>query len=266
MIHQTRVRLFLVGAASLALAAILFAPAGAPTPKAIAADPMAADDAKTWKSVLGDKDLDVLLKAQVASIKDAMKTNGTFLRGFRKVQLSGHLIAMLGNIGALRQEGDEAKKAAGLRDAGLKLAEAAKAKKFADAQKALEEVEKYPGSIAAADAAPAKWTVVLPLDILMKAVNAIDTATGAAVRKDEKAFSKTAKELSADSLLMACLAVIAREHNGNADWKGWCDEMRDGSSAMSKQFAKKDQGATKQAREELQKSCTACHEVYRKDE
>lgn len=242
--------------------------AGAPEQAhAGAAEPLVAGDAKTWHAVLTDKDLNPLVEQQLANIKDAMKTNGTFLRGFRKVQLAGHLIAGLGNIGTLRLEGDEAKKAAALREAGLELAKSAKEKKFENAKKAFALLEGYPAEIApAGNAAPAKWEVVLPLDILMKGVSAIDSATGTAVRKDAGAFAKSAKEMSNDSTLLACLAVVAREHNANMDWKGWCDEMREGSLAMAREFAKKDPAATKQARENLQKSCNACHEVYRKEE
>lgn len=232
-----------------------------------AAAPLAADDAKTWKTVLSDKDIDAIVQQQAATIKDSLKTNGTFLRGFRKVELAGRLIAGMGNIGTLRLEGDDAKKAAALREAGVQLAEAAKAKKFDDAKKAFETIEAYPGKIEpAADAKPAKWDDVLPLGILMKGVNAIDGATAQAVRKDEKAFSKVAKELSVDSTLLACLAVLAREHNENNDWKGWCDDMREGSLKMAEQFGKRSLAGSKEARNELQKSCTNCHDVYRKEE
>jgi hypothetical protein len=253
--------------AGAALAALMFGGSAATQRQAEAADAMAADDPKTWKTILTDKDLEQILKLQVDVIKENTKSSGIFLRGFRKVQGAAHIVAAVGNIGAMTQEGDAAKKSAALREAGLALAAAAKKKAFADVAKPLAAISAYPDSIEpAADAKPAKWDVVLPLDNLMKTVNAIDSATAGAVRKDEKAFKKDSKKLSTDSTLMAVLGVVAREHNANADWKGWCDDMREGSLKMAKEFSKGSLASTKEARNELQKSCTNCHDVYRKEE
>jgi hypothetical protein len=72
-------------------------------------------------------------------------------------------------------------------------------------------------------------------------------------------------DMSSESMLLACLSVIAREHNENKDWKGWCDEVRDGSVALSKQFATKSAPASKKAHTDMQKGCTDCHDVYRKE-
>lgn len=261
-----RVRLYVLWAATLSVMGI-FLVGAATTPAPVeAAEAMLADDAKTWKTLLDKKQLDSILKLQTDEINKAMVSKATFQRGFRKMQIAGHIVAALGNIGAMMFEGEEAKKAAALREAGLALAGAAKDKKFDEAKKAAETIESYPAKIApAADANASKFGDVLPLDILMKSVSSIDSATGAAVRKDDK-FKKEHKELGHQTRLLAILSVLARDHNENADWKGWCDEMRDYSGNLAREFEKSNFDGSKTAREELQKSCTACHDVYRKEE
>lgn len=231
-----------------------------------AAEPLLASDAGTWQKLLSEKDAQDILKTQGERIKLIVRSQGTFNQGKAKLRWMAHLIAGVANATVLRG-GESAGKAAALRAAALELAAAAKGSKFDAAKSAFEKVQSYPATIEpAADAKPAPWAEVLPLDMLMKGVSSIDSASGSANRKDDKTFKKSAKDLGADSKLLACLAVVAREHNPNNDWKGWCDEMRDGSVALAKEFDAKDQAGAKKAHNDLQKSCTACHDVYRKDE
>lgn len=182
------------------------------------------------------------------------------------MEVVGHLVAALGNIGTVILEGDAAKKAAALREAGLKLATSAKDKNYDDAKAAADAIAGYPAKITpAADAATAKFTDVLPLEILMKGVSSIDSGTGAAIRKEDK-FKAEAKNQVADCTMMAVLAVVARDHNENEDWKGWCDDMREASVSLAGQFQKRSMDGAKEARGVLQKSCADCHDVYRKEE
>ncbi|MFO0947480.1 MAG: hypothetical protein U1D30_16410 [Planctomycetota bacterium] len=262
---KSRISLLCFMVASLSLGGMLLT-ANGPARQAEAAEAVLSTDAAAWKTLVPEKDLETLVKLQVEELKKSMTSKATFQRGFRKAELTGYLVAGLGNVGVVTLEGDAAKKAATLREAGLTLAKAAKEKNYDEAKKASDTIGEYPAKIApAADATPAKFTDVLPLDPLMKGVSAIDSAAGAAVRKDDK-FKKDAKDLSAQAQLLAILSVVARDHNEAEDWKGWCDEMREASVNLSKQFGKRDLEGSKAARGTLQKSCTDCHDVYRKEE
>lgn len=262
---KSRIPLLCFFAASVSLGALLFS-AGSHSQAVVAADAVLSSDAAAWKTLVPEKDLESIVKLQADELKKSMTSKATFQRGFRKAELTGYLVAGLGNVGVVTLEGDAAKKAAALREAGLALAKASKEKNYDEAKKASDTIGEYPAKITpAADATPAKFTDVLPLEPLMKGVSAIDSAAGAAVRKDDK-FKKDAKDLSAQSQLLAVLSVVARDHHEAEDWKVWCDEMREYSVHLSKQFAKRDLDGSKQARSDLQKSCTACHDVYRKEE
>lgn len=230
------------------------------------AEPMLADKAETWKTLLTDKEFAGILKSLNADIAKSTKTSGIMMRSFKNLERTGLLVALMGNIGTMRLEGEDAKKAAALREAGKSIAKAAKAKKYDDAKKQAAVIASYPASIEpAADAAPAKWTEVIKLDPLMHGVSKIDSdANDAITDKAPKGFEKKAKDLDLGnrSVLLACLAVVAREHNENKDWKNWCDEFRAGASDQAREFFKGDQKKTAAARENMNKSCEACHKVY----
>lgn len=261
---RVQLSIFMVGMFAVG-GMFVFAPSRS-IPSAVAADAMLASDAATWKTLVSPKDLSGMLEIQTAEIDKAMKSKATFQRGFRKMELVGYLVAALGNIGTVTLEGEDAQKAAALREAGLKLASSAKEKNYDEAKAAADIVTSYPSKISpASDATPAKFTDVLPLGILMKGVSSIDSSMGAAIRKEDK-FKSEAKEQAFDSTLMAVLAVVARDHNENEDWKVWCDEMREASVALGGQFQKRNLDGAKEARGALQKSCADCHDVYRKEE
>lgn len=249
-------------AAVILLAIGIMLPSG--SAKTAASTPMLADDAATWTKLLeSPRDFQGVLDQQVEVIKANAKTRSVLSRGSKKVERAASAVALLGNIGAKMLEGDDAKKAVTLREAGLALMEAAK-KRDLDAVKAsLAVVESFPKSIeAASEASVTPWTEVISLDMLMKLVSAIDTAA-AETAKSSKEFTKNSRELAHQSKLLALLSVVAREHNEAKDWKGWCDEMRAGSEELFIQFGKKSQKGAEEAYNTLQKSCTECHEVYR---
>ena len=233
---------------------------------AFAADAPAGGDAAAWNKVVTDKDFDQIVATFAPDIKKSMRSSGTFLRGYRKLQRIGKLVALTGNIGAMKYDGEQAKKAVALREAGTALAGAAKKKSFAAAKKAAAIIADYPNVSPADNGDPAKWDDVIDLDTLMKGVSSIDSATRNAAKRTGSKFEDRAAEMAARSVLLACLAVVAREHEKKDDWQGWCDEMCADSLAMAKKFADGDAAGSKKAYGALQKSCTDCHEVYRPDE
>lgn len=265
MATMKRLRVCLIGLAALGLGVVATQPGSAQKADG-KAQAMPADDANTWKSFMTDKILQDMLTAELDTINTSMRSPGTFFRGYRKVEVSGRMIAILGNIGTLIFEGEEAKKAAALRAAGNELAEACKKKVFNDAKKAAETIKDYPSKIKPAETAePVKFKDLISLDDVMKGVSRADTDTGNAIKKIGASFDKESRTMAAQSYLLACLGVAARVHNDAEDWQGWCDEMRAGSIKMAEQFARKNQAAAKEARAELQKSCVECHEVYREE-
>lgn len=266
MVTSMRLRLCLAGIAVACLGILAAQPGNDVRRVAFAAEALPANEPATWKSFMTARILEDILKTELDDASKSLRSAGTFLRGFRKIEVTGNMVALLGNVGTLILEGDDAKKAAALRDAGLQLTEAAKKKNFQDAKKAFDTIQAYPKKIEpAADAAPVKFEDLVDLDGLMKGVARIEVDTGAAVKKVGSSFDKDAKTMSAQSYLLACLAVASRVQNDAADWQKWCDEMRDGSVKLAEQFGKKNQSGASEARAELLKSCAECHEVYREE-
>ncbi|HVJ79676.1 MAG TPA: hypothetical protein VNC50_01290 [Planctomycetia bacterium] len=248
-------------AALLLVAAAMLAPAGNPTP----ADKKLAKDASTWDELLSEKDVQNIIGVYATDMKKALKSKGSFNSAYKKTMQQAHALAALGNIGTVRLKGDDAKKAAALREAGMELAAAAKAKKFDDAKAAFAKIEGYPAKTEPAAAGEvSKWDDVIPLGVLMENVSRIDSEMRAAIKTDAE-FKKGAKDAAVKTKLLAALAVIARESKTEGDWQGWCDDMRAGSVDLSKEFAGKDFSGAKKANDVVQKSCTECHKKYQEE-
>lgn len=258
------------GAAALSFAAGMYlaGPYGAERPLQAAADVSPALNKESWKSLVNEDQVSEILKTQIGAIEKSMKSAGTFRRALKKMEIAGRVIAVVGNVETYRLEGDEAKKGAALREAGLALTKAAGDKNFEDASKAFAAIKGYPKEIEpAADAAPAEWTKMLDIDGLMTGVatSDIESKRISGIAKSTE-FKKEAKAGESYALLLAILGTVAREYEADDDWKKWCDEMRDGSVAFAGAFAQKDQDVAKSARDTMLKSCAACHEAYRVEE
>lgn len=229
-------------------------------------EPMLAKDKATWDKMVTEDQLAEMVKNQMDEIEKAMKSKGLFTRGRKKAEVNGFVVAALGNIGVVRLEGDAAKKAATLREAGLALAKASDDRDFDGAKKAYETILDYPTKIAAAASAePQDFTDVISSHELMEKVSAIDSAVGKANRMSSRDFRKESKFLQSEAMLMACLAIIERDHHDAADWQKWCDQMRNDSVLLSEAFASGDVEATKKAHDALQESCNLCHTEYRSE-
>lgn len=232
-----------------------------------AAESMKSDDAQAWKKLVSDEHFKAMLENQKAEIDKSMKSNGTFRRALKKLEGAGQIIAVLANVQAFRSEGEDVKKASALRAAGLQLAKAAADKNFDAAKKAVEQIAAYPATIAPADDDKTKWTDLVKIGAVMHGVSTIDAETKTAVAVAKPAdFKKVAAAAESQARLLACLSVISRDYEESDDWKQWCDEMRQGSVELAETFAKKNQAASKAARDELLKTCKACHDVYRPDQ
>lgn len=229
-------------------------------------EPMLAKDKATWEKLVSEDQLNEMVKNQVDEISKAMKSKGLFTRGRKKAEVNGFVIAALGNIGVVRLEGDAAKKAATLREAGLALAKASDDRDFDGAKKAYEIISGYPTKIEpAASAEPQDFTDIISSHELMEKVSAVDSGVGKANRASSRDFRKEAKYFQSEAMLMAYLAVIERDHNDAADWQKWCDQMRDDSIKLSEAFAAGNVEDTKKAHDSLQESCNLCHTEYRSE-
>lgn len=265
MVTRTRLRLCLLGMAVVCMATVAVWPGNGNLQVLQAAEPTPPNEAKSWSFMNGNI-LQDIIGSELEDANKSMRSRGTFFRGYRKVEVTGYMVAVLGNVGTMIFKEEDAKKAAALREAGLALAEASAKRDFAGAEKAIAAIKQYPKQIKPAeDGSPVKFEELVELGALMKGVSRIDTDTGAIVKKIGSDFDKSAKMMAAQSYLMACLGVASRVHNDAEDWQKWCDEMREGSIRLAEQFAKKDQPGAQTARAELQKSCAECHEVYREE-
>jgi cytochrome c556 len=250
-----------VAAASLAsLGAVALAPTNN---LAAPADKKLAKDADTWTEMMSEKEFQGVVKLYVEEMKTkVMKSKGLFSSGYKKALQAGHVFAILGNAGTVAMKGDEAKTAAALRDAGMELAKAAKAKKYDDAKAAFEKVAGYPGKIEpAASADTAKWDVCTNIEMVMENVSRIDSDNTKAIKSSAE-FGKGGKELAMRMKLMAALAVVARETKNEEAWQGFCDDMRAASIDLAKQYGAKNLAGAKSANDALQKSCKNCHDKY----
>lgn len=233
---------------------------------ALAADPLLADDAKTWKGLATEEDIEKIIKSYDEEVKKALKSPGVFARGRKKLEWVGKVIAVLGNIGVVGFEGDQQKAASALRDAGTALSETAKEKDFEGCKKAYDTIKLYPKKITGKDSVePLKWTDMITSEILMKAVADIDSATGKTHKMESKEYKKTAKDMAMQHKLMAYLAIVEREQNTADDWKSWCDQMREDCLKISAAFASGNQESTKTIHTDMQDSCTKCHNAYRSE-
>src|SRR5262245_60544814 len=103
-----------------------------------AADQKLAKDAATWKEAIPDKEIEGLVKLYADELKSkVLKAKGQFSSGYKKAIQAGHVFAILGNAGTVMLDGDAAKTAAALREAGVALAAASKAKKYDEDRKSV---------------------------------------------------------------------------------------------------------------------------------
>jgi hypothetical protein len=221
-------------------------------------------DPGEWKKLVDDAGVESIVSGQVKGIEKSMKSAGTFRRALKKVEITGRVLAIAGNAETFRAEGEGAKKGAALREAGLALTKAAVDKKFEDAEKALATVKGFPGSIEpAADGKPTDWKSLMDMDGLMMGVASADNELKGVVTGKPEEFKKNAKDAASWGMLMAYFGRVTREHESDGEWKKWCDDMTTHSLALAKALEAKDLDGAKSSRDELMKSCEACHEAYR---
>jgi hypothetical protein len=260
--HPGRLPLGIVALSMAAAVGLLWQTNGSSS-NAWAADQRAAKDAATWKEAFSEKELEGAVKLYADELKTkVLKTKGQFSSGYKKAMQAGHVFAILGNAGTVMLEGDAAKTAAALREAGVAFAAASKSKKYDEAKAAFAKIDGYPKKTEpAASGDTAKWTEVTNIEVIMENVSRIDSDVQKAI-KSSSDFGKMSKELATRTKMLAALATVARETKSEEAWQKFCDEMFESSLALSKQFASKNQSGAKTANDAVQKSCKQCHDKY----
>ncbi|MBY0588956.1 hypothetical protein K2X85_17420 [bacterium] len=224
-------------------------------------------DPAKWNEIASDAAVAGIVEGQVKGIEKSMKSAGTFRRALKKVEITGRVLAIVGNAETIRVEGEAAKKGAALREAGLALTKAAADKKFEEAEKPLASIKTFPDSISpAGDAKPTDWKSLMDMDGLMTGVASADNELKAALSAKPDEFKKLAKEAQHWATLMAYFGRVTREHETDEQWKKWSDDMTAQSLTLAKALASKNHDEAKSARDNLLKSCEACHEAYRVEE
>ena len=232
--------------------------------RVMAAEGFPANDATTWHKLAYPNDLRDLVEAEVAEIVERTKASSLFSRGRRRLEVNGHVVALLGNIGTMALDGEDARKAATLRAAGLALAVAAQKRDYDAAKKAVEIIRSYPDSITADESAePAPWSELVPSATLMKKAAAINSASGAINKEKGRAFTKGARPMAKQALLLAYLAIIEREREPGQDWKAWCDKMFVFAIRLAKAYDRPNQTVARDVVATMTENCEACHRAYR---
>lgn len=254
-----RMRLVLV-AAGLAAAALGFHQLAAKDEPAAKLSPR---DPKAWEGVVSAADLAQLVATEHATLKEEVGSRSRFRRSAKRAVLTGRLLAVLGNIGTVMLEGDDALKAAALRQAGVDLVAAAEKGDVEPAEKAAKVIGTYPATIAPGakkdvtdfeELISTHDSMLLTNSMLLKLEDA-SKLEGAALDKEVPAAVAQAK------LLGAWAVVWAGDDawNGGDSWDEYCVEMRNASVEMARAFQAKDTKAAKAAWQRVGNTCTGCH-------
>ncbi|HUT95651.1 MAG TPA: hypothetical protein VMY37_39710, partial [Thermoguttaceae bacterium] len=160
----------------------------------------------------------------------------------------------------------------------LKAAQELAAAKDYDSAKAGVAAVKAATTSAEGDAAELKWGKLASLPELMKAVPLINTKMKRPLRSESR-LQKGADDMAGYAAVLAVIAQGSLDSCGDTEkpnevgkWQALCVEMREKAAAVNTAVRKFSKAATpegfeatKAAVEALNKSCEACHEVFKPD-
>jgi hypothetical protein len=261
-------RLALVGTATLALGLCSLLAAG----RSAAAD----DKANPWKPSIPEDDLNKLVDQDVKLLQE--KLSGKMdKKTARKVRMAAIMIAVYAQNA---KNGRDAQRLATLRDAAIKMADAAKEERF-------DEIKKDAEGLASVKADPAAQPgkVFVPKDFevedLMRPF-ALPSLGGEGFEKriisltkrplPAAQISRESEELALMAYKAAMIGQIAKTHNpekepraakDQKDWELLSGEMYEGAMEFAAAAKAKDPKALKTAAVKLNNNCSACHKKFR---
>jgi len=116
-----------------------------------------------------------------------------------------------------------------------------------------------------------KWEPRAKLGLLMKQVTTLNSRLKRYTR--ERYYERYIDQTPGQAAALAVIAQAAlvdthevKDLGTNEQWYGFAAAMRDAAAKVGEGLAKKDVAATAAAVEELQKTCTECHKVFRPDQ
>jgi hypothetical protein len=255
-------RLVLVGIATLALGLCSLVAAG----RGAAAD----DKEAPWKPTIPEEDLNKLVDQDVKLLQERL--NGKVdEKTARKARMAALMIAVYAQNA--KNAGD-AKKLATLRDAAIKVAEAAKDKRFADAKK---DAEGFASLKPNPDAQPGKMFVPKEFEVedLMRPFALPSTGGQGFERRiigltkiplKPPQMNKDSEELTLLGYKAAMIGLVASTHKPEKDQKDWeslSTDMYEGAVQFAEAAKAKDPKALKVAAVKLNNNCSSCHKKFR---
>ena len=210
-------------------------------------------------------DLVAQVAEQIESLEETLAEEGDFADSTDTIARDAASLTVIALALGLHDEDNPHKgNAAALIAASQALAQAGD---LAAAKAALTAVKAAAASTETT-AADLKWEKVASLAALMQKIPSLNTPLKSSLRTAAR-FAPKAESLAGKT---ATIAVIAHASVANADetekpdaveqWQTFCEQMRDAAAAYNAAAHAKDFAAAKAANDDLQASCTACHEVF----
>jgi hypothetical protein len=265
---RTHTRLTLVGTVTLALGLCSFLATG----RGAAAD----DKANPWKPSIPEDDLNRLVDQDMKLLQKRLEGKMDE-KTARKVRMAALMIAVYAQNA---KNGRDAQRLATLRDAAIKLADAANAKRFDDVKKDAEGLAALKPDPAAQ---PGKLFVPKDFEVedLMRPF-ALESLGGQGFEKriisltkrplPTAQMNKESEELALMGYKAAMIGQIARTHDpekepraakDQKEWESLSADMYDAAMEFATAAKAKDPKALKTAAVKLNNNCSACHKKFR---
>ncbi len=232
-------------------------------------NPSGAADDKGAPAAIPDKELTQLNQQNAKIIQDSL-SGAPDKKAARKAEVAAVMIAAASQRG---MAGASSPQQAAERDAALKLASAIKSEDFATARKeagALAKVAPNPG--AKTQAVPLVEDVIKLEDVMSQFSTPKSGGLGIEKQLEDLEESKnlTKAQLNDDLLLAAdraaLVAEIVEKHDPGSkqkEWKKYANDMRKRALELATAVRKGDAKAASEGVGNLNKSCTACHDVFK---
>lgn len=263
--------------AAVAVAVAVFAIVTVPPP------PQAlADYTIDWKKVLPAKALDLLVQDSSKMLASATRSASNFKLKSKSVQNEAYVLAIYAAGGMSQGDDELAQRCAGLWQAAVALADAAKKKDLDEAQRLVKLIQDFQHMEADGDTTgDANLRDTIPIDNLMEIVQSLyvrfdSPKRGAYKRLTPREWRQRRKllEILLASHKMAALTAAIAAHAPDKDpdpekgqtKKAWLDSTEavlEASMEMAKAVRSRKQSDFRKAVVRLDSACTKCHEVYR---
>lgn len=245
-------------------------PAEKPPAKAEKAAPDATPTAKI-STYAPAADLVAQVPEYLKDLEKAVADEATFKDSESKIGRCANTMILVAVALGLHDEDNKYKAAAPAMFKAAK--EVAAAKDYAAAKKAVDAL-KAATEATGGDAGELKWDKTASLEQLMKAVPIVRNKIKSSSLSSASRLKKKADDYAGHSAILAVIAQGSLSYAGETKaptevekWQQFCIEMRNTSAALNAAIRAGDtKAATKIQKEDMEKTCTHCHEVFKPEE